>query len=86
MGGVQPTTLWGCECVCVCVGTTTQINKKIYCDVLAFENASLNRIFTRAIHTHTGTDPIHTTSITPPQLRRQKRRRQTFKRALKILG
>lgn len=32
--------------------TTTQINKKIYYDVLAFENASLNRIFTCTIHKH----------------------------------
>lgn len=42
--------------------TTTQINKKIYYDVLAFGNASLNRIFTRTTFTHTHTSISHATA------------------------
>lgn len=41
---------------------TTQINKKIYYDVLAFENGSLNRIATNSAHTSHATSATKATT------------------------
>lgn len=62
---------------------TTQINKKIYYDVLAFENGSLNRIFTDATTTHSArshTRTHHTLRV------RRKRRQQNFQTGTENTG